>query len=327
MLVVLLLAWLCTACSSNAIDAAPPTIEPAGPAASPPASVAPAGTVRPLPGSPTAAVFDAATAALVVLDSAAESVTLLGSGGDRTIDLSGPATALITDNQGTAYLSGRGGYFRVSLAAGTSEKVDVTEAQDTDFTAIARRQDGTLVLGSADGAVYLLTADGLGIEHRVEIFARVDALITSGDTAVVLDRGQTSVTSVSAEGKAQQSLRAGDGATTITIDPAGRVLVADTRDDELLVFGVDPLIMRQRYPVPGAPYGLAGSDGLAWVSQTAANLVVGYDLATGIPVEKVRYPTVQQPDLLAFDDTTGALFVVSASGAGVQVIENAAGAR
>jgi DNA-binding beta-propeller fold protein YncE len=324
---VLLLAWLCVACSSKTIDAAPPTIEPAGPAASPPATAAPAGTVRPLPGSPTAAVFDARTAALVVLDSAAETLTVVGSGSARTIELPGPATALVTDQQGTAYLSSRGGYFRVDLAPGTSEKVDVADAQDTDFTAIARRQDGTLVLGSADGAVYLLSTDGTAVEHRVGIFARVDAITTSGDTAVVLDRGQTSVTSVNAEGKAQQSLRAGEGATTITIDPAGRVLVADTRGDELLVFGVDPLIMRQRYPVSGAPYGLAGSDGLAWVSQTAANVVVGYDLATGIPVEKVRYPTVQQPDLLAFDDTTGALFVVSASGAGVQMIENAAEGR
>jgi hypothetical protein len=43
-------------------------------------------------------------------------------------------------------------------------------------------------------------------------------------------------------------------------------------------------------------------------------------------VEKVRYPTVQQPDFLAFDDATGTLFVVSGSGAGAQVIGSAAGA-
>jgi sugar lactone lactonase YvrE len=44
-------------------------------------------------------------------------------------------------------------------------------------------------------------------------------------------------------------------------------------------------------------------------------------------VEKVRYPTVQQPNSLAFDDTSDTLYVVSATGAGVQVIRNAAGAR
>jgi heme oxygenase len=89
------------------------------------------------------------------------------------------------------------------------------------------------------------------------------------------------------------------------------------------VFGTDPLILRQAYPVPDAPYGLAGSAKLAWVSQTASNTVVGYDLATGIPVEKVRYRTVQQPNSLAFDEASGTLYVVSGSGAGVQVIANA----
>ncbi|REO39036.1 hypothetical protein DSI90_21350, partial [Mycobacterium tuberculosis] len=144
---------------------------------------------------------------------------------------------------------------------------------------------------------------------------------------VVLDRGQTSVTTIGADGHAQQALRAGQGATTMAADPLGRVLIADTRGGQLLVYGVDPLILRQAYPVRQAPYGLAGSRELAWVSQTASNTVIGYDLTTGIPVEKVRYPTVQQPNSLAFDETSDTLYVVSGSGAGVQVIEHAAGTR
>jgi sugar lactone lactonase YvrE len=79
--------------------------------------------------------------------------------------------------------------------------------------------------------------------------------------------------------------------------------------------------------VTGSPYGITGSSALVWVSQTATNEVVGYDLATGIPVEKVRYPTVRQPNSLAFDDASGTLYVVSGSGDGVQVIRDAAGAR
>src|SRR4029077_13459118 len=96
---------------------------------------------------------------------------------------------------------------------------------------------------------------------------------------------------------------------------------------ELLVYSVDPLILRQAYPVRQSPYGLAGSRALAWVSQTASNMVIGYDLSTGIPVERVRYPTVQQPNSLAFDEASDTLYVVSGSGAGVQVIEHAAGIR
>ncbi|EUA42086.1 hypothetical protein I553_5946 [Mycobacterium xenopi 4042] len=142
-----------------------------------------------------------------------------------------------------------------------------------------------------------------------------------------MDRGQTSVTAVGVDGNAEQALRAGLGATTVTADPVGRVLVADTRGGQLLVFGVDPLILRQAYPVRQAPYGLAGSRQLAWVSQTATNMVIGYDLSTGIPVERVRYPTVRQPNSLTFDDASGTLYVVSGSGDGVQVIEHAAGGR
>ena len=231
------------------------------------------------------------------------------------------------DNRGHVYASTRGGYFRVDIAEGRVTRVEVDGQGDTDFTAIARRADGKLVLGSADGAVYTLSSD-TAVGAQLKIFARVDALVTQGNTAVVLDRGQTSVTTVDASGaKAEHALRAGEGATTLAADPVGRVLVADTRGDGLLVFGTDPLMLRQRYPVRDAPYGLAGSSRLAWVSQTRTNMVIGYDLATGIPVEKVRYPTVQQPNSLAFDEASGTLYVVSGSGAGVQVIADAGVSR
>lgn len=327
---LLTLLMLVAGCSSDGLTAAPPTIQPAGPAVAPPAAN-PAGTVRPLGGHPQRAVFDAGTRQLVVLSpgpdpAAPASIALIGAqAAPREIPLPGPATALAGDGRGTAYLATSGGYLTVDLARGTSTAVRVAER--VDFTAIARRADGRLVLGSADGAVYTLDGDVLptNIANRTKIFARVDALATQGDTTVVLDCGQTSVTSIGADGRAEQALRAGEGATTLTVDPAGRVLVADTRGGLLLVYGVNPLILRQAFPVRRAPYGLVGSNTLAWVSQTASNEVVGYDLSTGIPVEKVRYPTVQQPNSLAFDEASDTLYVVSASGAGVQVIEHAAG--
>ncbi|WP_183505548.1 MULTISPECIES: YncE family protein [unclassified Mycolicibacterium] len=330
--VLLTFAVLATGCSSNPLTAPPPTIEPATPAVSPPPGTRPAGELLPLGGRPQAAIFDGRTGSLAVLSPGADPQSpatlalFAASGGTRELTLPGPATALTGDGQGAAYLSTRGGYVTVDLAAGAATPVSVTGETDTDFTAIARRADGRLVLGSADGTAYTLGSE-TAVAEKVKIFARVDAIVTEGNNAVVLDRGQTSVTSLNSDGRTQLSLRAGVGATTLAADPMGRVLVADTRGGQLLVFGVDPLIERQAYPVPQAPYGLAGSRNLAWVSQTAANMVVGYDLTTGIPVEKVRYPTVQQPNSLAFDDTSDTLYVVSATGAGVQVIRNAAGAR
>src|SRR6267154_475764 len=216
------------------------------------------------------------------------------SGAARPVPLPGPATAMTGDNDGRVYASTRGGYFRVDIRSGTASRVDIEGQPGADFTAIARRADGKLVLGSADGAVYTLSSYAV-VGASLKIFARVDALVAQGNTAVVLDRGQTSVTTMSASGDhADHALRAGEGATTMAADSAGRVLVADTRGDELLVFGTNPLILRQRYPVRDAPYGLASSapsrhggdnsapsrnggdmrPGLAWVSQTATNTVV-----------------------------------------------------
>ncbi len=329
--VLIILACAVASCTSNPADTPPPTIAPAQAAVSPPAVKPPAGVVRPMAARAQAAAFDAATSSLIVFgaDKAGHGlVTVMPAKGlGREVPLPAAATAMTGDGNGHVYLSTRGGYFTVDIAQGRANRVPVDGQGDTDFTAIAHRADGRLVLGSADGAVYTLSSD-TAVGAQLKIFARVDALVTQGNTAVVLDRGQTSVTTVDESGtKAQQALRAGEGATTMAADPAGRVLVADTRGGGLLVYTADPLMLRQRYPVHDAPYGLAGSSRLAWVSQTATNTVVGYDLATGIPVEKVRYPTVQQPDSMAFDEASGTLYVVSGTGAGVQVITNAGGGR
>lgn len=315
-------------CTSSQVDGPPPTIVPAQAAVSPPTTGAAAGSVRPLAGHAQAAVFDADSASLAVLSPQAADqsvITILTEGGGtRSVPLPGTATAMIGDDEGRAYVSTRGGYFRVDLAGSTATLVGVEGQKDTDFTAIARRADGRLVLGSADGTVFTLSSD-TAVGAQLKIFARVDGLVTQGNTAVVLDRGQTSVTALDEDGtEADHALRAGEGATTMAADETGRVLVADTRGGQLLVYGMDPLILRQAYPVREAPYGLAGSSTLAWVSQTASNSVVGYDLSTGIPVEKVRYRTVQQPNSLVYDESSGTLYVVSGSGAGVQVIPGAA---
>ncbi len=341
---MLILLALVSACSSNPLASAPRTIEPARAADSPPPSQDPAGAVRPLAGHPLAAVFDRGTRQLAVLCPGSEpsesaSIAVFGAAQvpPRVIDLRARATALTGDDHGTVYLAVRGGYLMVQLAANdaeVTEQVRVADAATTDFTAIARRGDGRLMLGSADGAVYTLASASsgtAGVDNRNKIFARVDALVTQGNTTVVLDRGQTSVTTIDADGRVEQALRAGEGATTLAADPRGRILVADTRGGQLLVYGCcserTPLILRQAYPVRQAPYGLAGSRDLTWISQTASNVVIGYDLSTGIPVEKVRYPTVQQPNTLAFDEASDTLYVVSGSGAGVQVIDHAAGTR
>ena len=81
------------------------------------------------------------------------------SGAARPVPLPGPATAMTGDNDGRVYVSTRGGYFRVDIARRRGQPGRHRRQAGTDFTAIARRADGKLVLGSADGAVYTLSSD------------------------------------------------------------------------------------------------------------------------------------------------------------------------
>ncbi len=325
-----LTGYVLTGCSSKHSETAAAPFGPASAAVAPAPSTPPAGEIRKYTGRPVAAVVDAGPSGLTVLGgtdsdgSAGQTVTVFGRdhAAPRTVALPAPAAALTGDGTGRALAPTRGGYFEVDLAGGTARRVGIDGEQQTDFTAIGRFPGGQLVLGSANGSVFVLSSP-TAVEHRDKKFTRVDSLVVQGNTAIVLDRGQTSVTAIAPDGSTQQALRAGEGATGMAADSVGRVLVTDTRGEELLVFGTEPLMLRQRYPVREAPFGVTGSPRLAWVSQTAANAVIGYDLSTGIPVEKVRYPTVQQPNILAYDDASGVLYVVSGAGAGVQVIQKA----
>ena len=154
----------------------------------------------------------------------------------------------------------------------------------------------------------------------------VDAarLVPAGTKVGVLDRGRSAVSLVDiSSGETSPALRAGNGAAGAVADRFGRMLVTDARDGELLALAGDPLLLRQRFPLPGAPYGLAydARRDLAWVTLTARNEVVGLDVAGGEPVVVHRFPTVHQPDAVAVDPVSGRVVVVSASGAGLQVID------
>jgi len=80
----------------------------------------------------------------------------------------------------------------------------------------------------------------------------------------------------------------------------------DSRGGELLVYNPTPS-STPALPVPGTPYGIAYDPDrhLAWVTLTATNQVVAYDVAGGEPVEKHRLTTVRQPNSVAVDPTTG----------------------
>lgn len=298
---------------------AQPLVPVASPATAPPPTTAPAGEV--LPAAPVRALaVDPATRTLAVATD--DRVLLSGLDGPgaaaREVPLPGPAAALtVADGALLVAVPDAASLTEIRLPDGIPRDT----GPDGPVRAVATVGDRTVV--ALGNSVAVREADGA--VRTIGGFAGAAQLVPVGDRVVVLDRARTSLTLLDpAAGEAGPALRVGDGATSAVGDRFGRVLVLDTREGELLVVAGDPLLLRQRYPVPGSPYGLAYDPqrDLAWITLTARNEVIGFDVAAGgEPVERYRFPTVQQPDSVAVDPRSGRVFVGSASGAGLQVID------
>jgi DNA-binding beta-propeller fold protein YncE len=104
---------------------------------------------------------------------------------------------------------------------------------------------------------------------------------------------------------------AGTGPTHVVSDGGHYLYVVDTKAGALLVFRTVPeLHLARRYPLPGAPYGIAFDPAARriWVTLTATNELV--ELTAGArPRELRRFPTPRQPNSVGVDPATGRVFV------------------
>ncbi|MCU1648502.1 MAG: hypothetical protein JWN03_8777 [Nocardia sp.] len=305
-------------CSSKD-DADKPTRDPVVAAVAPAATATPAGEV-----TPSAAIrdllADPGTGILATITDPGTTVVLLdkATGATRTVTLPAAAASLSLGKPGEFLIAVPGKILRVEAATGALTEVKV----DGDVHAAALRADGDLIAGLAGGKILVLSPDG-AVRETISGLVSADAIDTSTDTVVVLDRRQTAVTELNLiDHRLGLTLRAGDGAATMIGDHFGRRIVTDTAGNQLLVYTADPLVLRQGFPVGSSPYALAYEQRseTVWVTLTGTNEVVGYDLSTGIPVEVGRYPTVRQPNTVTIDDRTGDMFVGSGTGDGLQRI-------
>ncbi|QUH02955.1 hypothetical protein HUO13_20940 [Saccharopolyspora erythraea] len=292
----------------------------ATPATAPPTQT-PAGTILPTPAAQHS-TYDTTTHTLIT--AAGPSLTLTDTRAPghppRTIGLPGtPAALHATGGTLLAALPDQDLITRTDLRTGqtTTTRVpggptDATPLPD-GRTAVALRTTKTVTI--LDGDRSTTTATG---------FQGPAQLLTTGNDLYVLDRLTTAITPIDpATGEKGAGLRAGDGATNAVTDRYHRILAVDTRGQELLAFSVGPLIMKQRYPVPGAPYDIAYDPhrDLAWITLTATNELIAYDIAGGEPRQRHRLPTVHQPDSVTIDPDTGEVYVTSATGQGTQVVK------
>ncbi|HWC82661.1 MAG TPA: hypothetical protein VG756_22140 [Pseudonocardiaceae bacterium] len=303
-----------------------PNLVAATAASSPPPAVTPAGDVIPLPGNASAIVTDIRSDTLAVAIAKPAEVLLFPLANPhataRVVALPGPVDGLSLAAPGGPLLAAvptANQVLRITLPAGAVSSVPVPGGP----TSAAQLDGQLLVAVPARKAVDVFT--GATLARTITGDVTPQQVVVSDGKAVLLDQLQSAVFDIELSGKGSvgTGLRAGDGATNAVADNFGRVLVTDTRTGELLAFSAGPVLMRQRYPVAGSPYGIAydGNRDLAWVSVTKLNQVVGFAMVGGTPVQKYTLPTVRQPDSVAVDPTSGRVFVASADGGGVQVIQ------
>lgn len=295
----------------------------AKPAVSPAVTVKPAGQVLPT-GAVSALAVDASSRTLVVAITRPPSLALYGLdalGAPRaTIPLSDVVTGLTTANGlALATIRSKGVIERITLADAHSQAWPVG-----GYPGTARTVGTQMLVPMGDHRAIDVWQNDTRVKSISGQLYSADDVVDAVTGVVVLDRLRTAVFSVDvAAGKVNEGLRAGDGAANAVADSYGRVLVTDARAGALIAFSASPLIMRQRYPVPGGAYGIAydAQRSLAWVTLTERNEVVGFDVRGGEPVEKYRFPTVRQPDSVGVDEKSGRVLVGSAAGEGTQVIQ------
>lgn len=305
---------------------APAELRPAPePAVAPVPTVAPAGRVFPVGGAPEGIVADDRTglvvaalrdpARLVLVEpTSGEVVKTVPTSIARHLQLAGPGGPVLVPGENDDLVS------EVALPGG--EVTSRTRVGRQPHDAAAYR-DLVYVADEFGGTTSVLRAG--------QVVAKLAGPVQPGGIAVTGDRvGTVDVRAAKLfvyDALAMQSiatLPAGDGPTHVVADDQGRLVVADTRGDALLIYRLLPEpVLETTLPLPGAPYGLAADleRGRLWVALSATNELVRYDVTDGAPREVGRLPTVQQPNSVAVDAGSGTVYVGGMAAGEIQVIE------
>ena len=144
----------------------------------------------------------------------------------------------------------------------------------------------------------------------------------AGPVAVVGVR-ERAVALYDVDGRELHREPAGIGPTHVEAGDGGRLYVADTDGNAVLLFRTRPdLKLIRRIAVPGQPYATAldRRRGKLWVTLTETNRAV--QLTAEVQVRRQReFATVRQPNAIAVHEPTGRVFVASRTDGTLQVFD------
>jgi DNA-binding beta-propeller fold protein YncE len=287
----------------------PPAAEPAR---SPVPSQRPAGTVVPVGNKPEGVVADAGTGLVAVALTDPDELAIVDRRDGRVVErvpLPGAPRHLRLD-AGTVIVPVESAdqLLEVALPTGRARATRVGDGpHDAD------RTGGRAFVADEFGST-------LTIAERGRIVQQVPAPLQPGGLAAIPD-GPIALVAVRErvlalydhDGQELAREPAGVGPTHVEAGAGGRVYVADTAGDAILLFRTRPeLELVRRVALPGAPYGMTidRERGRLWVTLTARNEVVWLP-ANGAPRVVGRYPTVRQPNSVAVHEPSGRVFVAS----------------
>ncbi|MCW2759192.1 MAG: hypothetical protein JWO46_2938 [Nocardioidaceae bacterium] len=296
----------------------------AEPATSPALTAAPEGTTSKVGALPQGIVYDATTDQLavavrdpyrlVVLDPttliANRSVEIPGK--VRHLQLVAPGGPVLVPSETANTL------FEVPLDGGP-----VTSTKVPEHPHDAAAGNGFVMSGNEfDGSISFIKNGQ--IAKTVGDLKQPGGVVADGEGHVaVVDVGAFTVTTYDLKTLTRTArVPAGAGPTHGVLTGPNRLAVTDTRGGKLLLYSIDPLKQIGSIDLPGSPYGLTAdpTTGTVWVTLTATNKLVGYDVSSAEPRLVAEYDTVQQPDTVAVAPGNKVLWVTGTKDGVVQRI-------
>jgi DNA-binding beta-propeller fold protein YncE len=232
----------------------------------------------------------------------------------RHLQLAAPGGPVLVPDESSNSL------LRVALPSGQVLARVTTGASPHDAN---QAPNGTIFVANEAGATVVAVRDDRVVHTFTDVTIPA-GLAHVGNVMGLIDATENTLTLYDTDTLSPLiELPAGEGPTHVLTDKHGRLLVADTRGGAILVYAVEPKpALVARVALPGQPYGIAYDPARDrfWVTVTATNQLVGYDLSQPVPREVARIPTVRQPNTVTVDATTGTLFVTGTDNGTVQII-------